>query len=238
MLSYLNNKFVNSSNKTKIELYILPLLFVYLLFYFFKNINHTEIVKSVKNNLNINEFKNKNFDGSFLQLFTDIEKIAKNSNFYITSLNNDNKIIKLKIDGKKEKLPIFINQIENLNNFTKIDTLNVYKKDSSDLYSFDFIIDLNKFFIKRIDITNNESKNEIILKTEKVVNLNIKSKIDYKLKAIIANYVLVNDKWLEIGDSIDDLKLIKIDRNSVFFKDKDKKLELVLANEEYLKNIY
>ncbi|MDZ7819408.1 MAG: hypothetical protein U5K55_12745 [Aliarcobacter sp.] len=63
-------------------------------------------------------------------------------------------------------------------------------------------------------------------------------KINYKLKAIIANYVLINDKWIKIGENIDDFELVHINRNFVFLKNDEKELKLELLNEEYLKNIY
>ena len=71
MLNQLNNKFINLSLKTKIEFYLLPLLLLYLIYYSFQNLINSEI-DEIKNSVNISQFENKKFDGSFLELFNQI----------------------------------------------------------------------------------------------------------------------------------------------------------------------
>ena len=49
---------------------------------------------------------------------------------------------------------------------------------------------------------------------------------------------MINDKWMKIGENIDDLQLIDINKNFVILENDNQKLKLELVNEEYLKNIY
>ena len=240
MLTYINNKFVNSSLKTKVELYLLPLMILYLLYYFSSSLFVVEKPFVVKNKINLEEYKNKKFEGSFLDFFSNIEEKAKQNNIQILSLNNKNNIVELKIQSPKEKLSLFIKQIENINKFTKITFITMYDKKDSNKYLFDLKIDLNKFYIKRIEKEKIISQ-KILPKPEEIKTKKIEIvKDNYELKAIIAEYVLVNDIWLKQGEDINGFKVDEIKRNSIVLenKNKDKKIRLELADEEYLENIY
>ena len=240
MLTYINNKFVNSSLKTKVELYLLPLMILYLLYYFSSSLFVVEKPFVVKNKINLEEYKNKKFQGSFLYFFSNIEEKAKENNIQILSLNNKNNIVELKIQSPKEKLSLFIKQIENINKFTKITFITMYDKKDSNKYLFDLKIDLNKFYIKRIEKEKIISQ-KILPKPEEIKTKKIEIvKDNYELKAIIAEYVLVNDIWLKQGEDINGFKVDEIKRNSIVLenKNKDKKIRLELADEEYLENIY
>lgn len=240
MLTYINNKFVNSSLKTKVELYILPLMILYLLYYFSSSLFVVEKPFVVKNKINLEEYKNKKFQGSFLDFFSNIEEKAKQNNIQILSLNNKKNIVELKIQSPKEKLSLFIKQIENINKFTKITFITMYDKKDSNKYLFDLKIDLNKFYIKRIEKEKIISQ-KILPKPEEIKTKKIEIvKDNYELKAIIAEYVLVNDIWLKQGEDINEFKVDEIKRNSIVLenKNKDKKIRLELADEEYLENIY
>ena len=240
MLTYINNKFVNSSLKNKVELYFLPLMIIYLLYYFSSSLFVVEKPFVVKNKINLEEYKNKKFQGSFLDFFSNIEDNAKQNNIQILSLNNKKNIVELKIQSPKEKLPLFIKQIENINKFTKITFITMYDKKDSNKYLFDLKIDLNKFYIKRIEKEKIISQ-KILPKPEEIKTKKIEIvKDNYELKAIIAEYVLVNDIWLKQGEDINGFKVDEIKRNSIVLenKNKDKKIRLELADEEYLENIY
>ena len=240
MLTYINNKFVNSSLKTKVELYLLPLMILYLLYYFSSSLFVVEKPFVVKNKINLEEYKNKKFQGSFLDFFSNIEEKAKENNIQILSLKNKKNIVELKIQSPKEKLSLFIKQIENINKFTKITFITMYDKKDSNKYLFDLKIDLNKFYIKRIEKEKIISQ-KILPKPEEIKTKKIEIvKDNYELKAIIAEYVLVNDIWLKQGEDINGFKVDEIKRNSIVLenKNKDKKIRLELADEEYLENIY
>ena len=240
MLTYINNKFVNSSLKTKVELYLLPLMILYLLYYFSSSLFVVEKPFVVKNKINLEEYKNNKFQGSFLNFFSNIKEKRKQNNIQILSLNNKKNIVELKIQSPKEKLSLFIKQIENINKFTKITFITMYDKKDSNKYLFDLKIDLNKFYIKRIEKEKIISQ-KILPKPEEIKTKKIEIvKDNYELKAIIAEYVLVNDIWLKQGEDINGFKVDEIKRNSIVLenKNKDKKIRLELADEEYLENIY
>lgn len=243
MLTYLNNKFINSLFRIKIELYLLPLMLIYFVYYLSVTFTNDEKLIEIKTNINISEYENKKFSGSFLELFSTIEKNAKLLNMQVISLNNKKNLIELKVNGKKDALPELIGKIENINSFTKIDSIIINNKNDLDVYSFNLKISLNKFYIKKLEKEKNIEKDKKAEKAEKAekvdaVSPSLKPKITYKIKGIIDNYVLINNSWIKKGESIDNLKLIEIKRNYVVLENNNKKLKLELQNEEYLKNIY
>lgn len=240
MLNQLNNKFINLSLKTKIEFYLLPLLLLYLIYYSFQNLINSEI-DEIKNSVNISQFENKKFDGSFLELFNQIEKNAKDLNIQVKSLNNKKNIIDLKVYSKIIDIPRLIKRIENLNNFTNISSINIYDKNDLDFYLIDFTIDLNKYYLKRIEKDEDIKATETQEKSDEIKEIKIpilEEKITYELKAIIADYVLINDIWIKKNENLNDFKLIEINKDYVLLQNDEKILKLELANEEYLKNIY
>lgn len=240
MLNQLNNKFINLSLKTKIEFYLLPLLLLYLIYYSFQNLINSEI-DEIKNSVNISQFENKKFDGSFLELFNQIEKNAKDLNIQVKSLNNKKNIIDLKVYSKIIDIPRLIKRIENLNNFTNISSINIYDKNDLDFYLIDFTIDLNKYYLKRIEKDEDIKATESQEKSDEIKEIKIpilEEKITYELKAIIADYVLINDIWIKKNENLNDFKLIEINKDYVLLQNDEKILKLELANEEYLKNIY
>ena len=240
MLNQLNNKFINLSLKTKIEFYLLPLLLLYLIYYSFQNLINSE-TDEIKNSVNISQFENKKFDGSFLELFNQIEKNAKDLNIQVKSLNNKKNIIDLKVYSKITDIPKLIKRIENLNNFTNISSINIYDKNDLDFYLIDFTIDLNKYYLKKIvkdeDIKATETQEKSDENKEIKISI-IEEKITYELKAIIADYVLINDIWIKKNENLNNFKLIEINKDYVLLQNDEKILKLELANEEYLKNIY
>lgn len=238
MLIYLNNKFTNSSFRIKLELYLLPLLLIYFVYYLSTNFNNTKKLIEIKNNINISEYENKKFNGSFLELFSIIEKSAKQLNMQVISLENKKNVIELKVNGKKDSIPDLIRTIENINSFTKIDSFIMKNKRDVDFYSFNLKIDLNKFYIKKFKKEKIIEKEEITMVNEEVKPASLKPIYTYKVKGIIDNYVLINNSWIKKGESIDNLKLIKINRNFVVLENNNKRIKLELQNEDYLKNIY
>ncbi|MBP6164078.1 MAG: hypothetical protein KA438_07915 [Aliarcobacter sp.] len=240
MLNQLNNKFINLSLKTKIEFYLLPLLLLYLIYYSFQNLINSE-TDEIKNSVNISQFENKKFDGSFLELFNQIEKNAKDLNIQVKSLNNKKNIIDLKVYSKITDIPRLIKRIENLNNFTNISSINIYDKNDLDFYLIDFTIDLNKYYLKRIEKDEDIKATETQEKSDEIKEIKIpilEEKITYELKAIIADYVLINDIWIKKNENLNNFKLIEINKDYVLLQNDEKILKLELANEEYLKNIY
>lgn len=226
MLNNLNNKFINSSLKTKIELYLLPLLLLYL-FYFLFHLE-TKDDSSIQAKVDFDYSKNQ-FEDSFLDLFSNIEDYALKNQIVIKSITNEKKIVFLKAKSKIENIEKFIKKIENLNNFTKIKSF-ILNKDDENQYVFEIQIDLNKFYIKKIE-KEVENQNQ---KTTFQINNSEKSK-EYKIRGIISEYAFINDIWLKKDENIDDLKLVKIEKDFVVLENENRKIILELNNEEYFK---
>lgn len=226
MLNNLNNKFINSSLKTKIELYLLPLLLLYLFYFLFHF--ETKDDSSIQAKVDFDYSKNQ-FEDSFLDLFSNIEDYALKNQIVIKSLTNEKKIVFLKAKSKIENIEKFIKKIENLNNFTKIKSF-ILNKDDENQYVFEIQIDLNKFYIKKIE-KEVENQNQ---KTTFQINNSEKSK-EYKISGIISEYAFINDIWLKKDENIDDLKLVKIEKDFVVLENENRKIILELNNEEYFK---
>ena len=222
----LNNKFINSSFKTKIELYLLPLLLLYLFYFLFHF--ETKDDSSIQAKVDFDYSKNQ-FNDSFLDLFSNIEDYALKNQIVIKSLTNEKKIVFLKAKSKIENIEKFIKKIENFNNFTKIKSF-ILNKDDENQYVFEIQIDLNKFYIKKIE-KEVENQNQ---KTTFQINNSEKSK-EYKIRGIISEYAFINDIWLKKDENIDDLKLVKIEKDFVVLENENRKIILELNNEEYFK---
>ena len=222
----LNNKFINSSLKSKIELYLLPLLLLYLFYFLFHFETKDDL--SIQAKVDFDYSKNQ-FEDSFLDLFSNIEDYALKNQIVIKSITNEKKIVFLKAKSKIENIEKFIKKIENLNNFTKIKSF-ILNKDDENQYVFEIQIDLNKFYIKKIEKeVENQSQ-----KTTLQINNSEKSK-EYKISGIISEYAFINDIWLKKDENIDDLKLVKIEKDFVVLENENRKIILELNNEEYFK---
>ncbi len=222
----LNNKFINSSLKTKIELYLLPLLLLYLFYFLFHFETKDDL--SIQAKVDFDYSKNQ-FEDSFLDLFSNIENYALKNEIVIKSITNEKKIVFLKAKSKIENIEKFIKKIENLNNFTKIKSF-ILNKDDENQYVFEIQIDLNKFYIKKMEKeVENQSQ-----KTTLQINNSEKSK-EYKISGIISEYAFINDIWLKKDENIDDLKLVKIEKDFVVLENENRKIILELNNEEYFK---
>lgn len=102
MLANFKNSFENSSLKTKIELYLLPLLCLFLLYLLF----YDEKIVEHQNNQNIEllNIENKKFTDSVLELSNKIEDIAKNENLLVQKTQSSKDEIIIQLKGKKDDL--------------------------------------------------------------------------------------------------------------------------------------
>lgn len=229
MLNYLNNKFTNSSVKTKIELYLLPLLLLYLCYFLFEfSLTQSSNIEEIKPKVDVNS-SNKEFKESFLDLFSNLEDYALKNQIVIFTLTNNKKIIVLKAKANLSNIQKFIKKIENINNFSKIKSLTLFKVDLEN-YIFEMEIDLSKFYIKKIE---KEIENQSSKLTSEIKN-NEKSK-EYKISGIISEYAFINDIWLKKDENIDDLKVTQVEKDFVVLENENKKIILELNNEEYFK---
>lgn len=229
MLNYLNNKFSSSSIKTKIELYLLPLLLLYLIYFLFSYPTKDRV--DIKTKIKIDDYSNLEFKDSFLDLFLNIQDYASKNQIVIFNISNNEKIVLIKAKANLENTKKFISKIENLNNFTNIKSFTLNKQDLEN-YSFELQIDLNKFYIKKsvkqtelVDIkVNNESVNK-----EKTFK--------YKINGIISDYAFINDTWFKKNEKIDDFTLTKIEKDFVVLENENSKIVLELNNEYDIKNL-
>lgn len=229
MLNYLNNKFINSSIKTKIELYLLPLLLLYLCYFFLEfSLNENSNIEEIKSKVDVNS-STKEFQDSFLNLFSKLEDYALENQIVIFTLTNNKKIILLKAKSNLSNIQKFIKKIENINNFSKIKSLTLSKADLEN-YILEMEVDLNKFYIKKIEkeLDNKALEQKLEIKNDE------KSK-GYKINAIISEYAFINDVWLKKDENIDDLKVAQIEKDFVVLENENKKIILELNNEEYFK---
>lgn len=226
MFNYLNNKFINSSIKTKIELYIFPLLLLYLIFFIFQS-TENELPK-IETKISINEYSNQEFRDSFFDLFSDIETYASKNQIKILSINNNKKIITIKAKAQLKNIEKLIRKIENINNFTNIKSFTL-SKDDLENYKFEIQIDLSKFFIKKIE-------EEIDIPLENEEFLNNQKNNDFKINGIILNYAFINDTWVTINDVINEYKIIKIGKDFVLLRNEDSEIKLEIIDENSDKN--
>lgn len=231
MLNYLNKKFIDSSLKTKIEVYLLPLLLLYLCYFFLGfNLNKNSENEEIKAKVDLN-YSNKEFKNSFLDLSSNLEEYASKNQIIIFTLTNNKKVFNIKAKANLIRIENFIKKIENLNNFSKIKTLTLNKVDL-DNYLFEIEVDFNKFYIKKIqkDGDTQEIKQKIVLTNDK------KTK-EYKINGIISEYAFINEIWLKKNEKLDDLILTKIEKDFVVLENENKKIILELNNEKYIKNL-
>jgi len=224
MLNLVKNSFETSSLKVKIELYILPILIIFLFYILIFEQNIEEFEE--KQNIDLVNFENKKYDKSVLELLNSIEQMAKNSNIFIQKSENIKDEIFLQAKSKKDDLLKFLHKIENLNSFTNIHSLNL-KKSEFDSYLFDLKVDISKFYIKK-KVDFKEIKENTISKNS--------SAVDFKIDAIIGKYAFINDDWIELNGFIDGYQLDFISRNFVILKKKEESIKLEVNSIEYLKN--
>ena len=215
MLKALDNNFVNSYLKTKIELYIFPILLIFLFYTIFQNDIKQDAIIESKIDF---DYSKMEFKDSFLELFSNLEEYASKNEIQIFNLTNNKKIVSIKAKSDFEKIQKLIQKIENLNNFTDIKSLKINKQELNSHF-VEIEIDLNKFYIKRLEKENQN-------------NQNIK---EYKLKAIVFDYAFINEIWLKKSEKIDDFELKQIERNFVVLQKENLDIKLEL-NDEYIKN--
>src|SRR5574344_74028 len=109
MLANFKNSFENSSLKTKIELYLLPILLLFLLYVLFYD--------------------------------------AKSENLIIQKTQSSKEQIIIQLKGKRDYLLNFLQKVEEINSFTKIDFLSL-KKFENEIYLIDIRVDVSKYYLK------------------------------------------------------------------------------------------
>ena len=230
MLANFKNSFENSSLKTKIELYLLPILLLFLLYVLFYN-EKIEENQNVQNSELLN-IENKKFTDSILELSNKIEDIAKSENLIIQKTQSSKEQIIIQLKGKRDYLLNFLQKVEEINSFTKIDFLSL-KKFENEIYLIDARVDVSKYYLKNKkakDIINIEQENINETKEEIVV------RPDFKINAIVGNNTFINDSWFELNDEVLGYKIETIANDYVILKNNKDIIKLEVNSIEYFKN--
>ena len=225
MLNFLNKKFTSSSIKTKIELFLLPLLLLYFVYYLCSIYIKDDL--QMKSNINFDEYSKKEFNESFLDFSSNLQDYALKNQIVIFNITNNKKVLFIKAKAKIGDIERFITTIETLNNFTNITFFTLNKQDNEN-YLFEVNVDLNKFYIKKL-------QKQIIKEIKPKIQTNNEKPIEYKISGIISDYAFINDTWVKKDEKIDDFKLTKIERNYIVLENENRKIKLELENENYLK---
>ena len=235
MLANFKNSFENSSLKTKIELYLLPILLLFLFYVLFYN-EKIEENQNVQNSELLN-IENKKFTDSILELSNKIEDIAKSENLIIQKTQSQKEQIIVQLRGKRDDLLRFLEKVEEINSFTKIDFLSL-KKFENEIYLIDIRVDVSKYYLKNKkvkDIINIEQE-EINGTKEDEYKEEIIVRPDFKINAIVGNNTFINDSWFELNDEVLGYKIETIASDYVILKNNKDIIKLEVNSIEYFKN--
>lgn len=181
------------------------------------------------------EISNKKFEGSYLEVLSSLENLANKNHITILTNEKDKESIFLKGKSKIIVLENFLKQIENLNNFSKVQSLVLYKKDENGYYFFDLRISFEKFYFKQL-----KNENELELKLEddtlKKTFKEIVENKKFEINAIIDKYALINGNWIEQNEEIDGYKLVELEMYFVILENETEKIKLEVDHGEYFKN--
>lgn len=235
MLANFKNSFENSSLKTKIELYLLPILLLFLCYVLFYN-EKIEENQNVQNSELLN-IENKKFTDSILELSNKIEDIAKSENLIIQKTQSSKEQIIIQLKGKRDYLLNFLQKVEEINSFTKIDFLSL-KKFENEIYLIDVRVDVSKYYLK-----NKKVKDIINIEQEEIngaKDYEYKEEIivrpDFKINAIVGNNTFINDSWFELNDEVLGYKIETIASDYVILKNNKDIIKLEVNSIEYFKN--
>ena len=235
MLANFKNSFENSSLKTKIELYLLPILLLFLFYVLFYN-EKIEENQNVQNSELLN-IENKKFTDSILELSNKIEDIAKSENLIIQKTQSSKEQIIIQLKGKRDYLLNFLQKVEEINSFTKIDFLSL-KKFEKEIYLIDVRVDVSKYYLKNKkvkDIINIEQE-DINETKEDEHKEEIVVRPDFKINAIVGNNTFINGSWFELDDEVLGYKIETIASDYVILKNNKDIIKLEVNSIEYFKN--
>jgi len=220
MLKSIGNNFVNSSIKVKMQLYILPLFFIYFYIYFYTGTNKEYIQD---NRFKLDGLLTKKFNKSYLEIIKKIENYSNSEKIKIISIEYKNKNLLIKGKTTLLKIKSLIRKLEIINNYSNIILVNILIKGKSNEYSFEINTEFKKYYIKDKNKTEKKDKAQLVKK---------KSKDIFKLNAIVSNYILLNNKWYTLKERVGKYKIIEIKEKSVILDYKGTNLDLKLYKNE------
>ena len=196
----MNNKiyFDSFTNREKIILYIIPIMIIVLYFMY----KPKTIQKDYYNNIyNVNT-------KSQLEVINYFQKIIKLNKIDLISIAFNNNIINIKINSNINKIVKFINTtyLE-----YEIISYNISNKNKN-IYLDITYNSTKQVYYEKNNISKYKLKNPFI---------KIKSKNSKLSKAIIGEYVLINNKWYKKGDNYKNKIITNIFKNEIELKDKN-----------------
>jgi hypothetical protein len=199
VLNYLENSFDSFSTKIKVELILFPLVIFFILIYIFKYEVKNQVIEQNKSY----SLENIKMEKQIVDILKDIESFLKSNNIETINISNYEKEIELKISSDIRNKIRLLNFLEAYNNFSKIVYLQSSKKILTVKLSFE------NLYVKKVLMLEN-----------RILKLDNKNMKELYLEAIVGNRVLINKKWLKIGDKISQFRLLKIEDNKAFFNRK------------------
>lgn len=202
LLAYLEDRFYLLSKKSKIELFLFPLLVLALIYML---LTQEEKIKRDTNFFNVKfnkSFQNKDLD--FVTILKDIESFSSKNKILIENISRNETTLNIELSALINKQILFINFLENYNSFSKIENLKIDKK------SLNLEVVFQKQFVKeKINLKNRISKLKITAN---------KSTIELNLLAIVGDMVNINNTWIQKFEEINGFKLIKVYPNKVLLE--------------------
>ena len=161
MLKSIGNNFVNSSIKVKMQLYILPLFFIYFYIYFYTGTNKEYIQD---NRFKLDGLLTKKFNKSYLEIIKKIENYSNSEKIKIISIEYKNKNLLIKGKTTLLKIKSLIRKLEIINNYSNIILVNILTKGKSNEYSFEINTEFKKYYIKDKNKTEKKDKAQLVKK--------------------------------------------------------------------------
>lgn len=218
LLNHLEDSFEKSSLKVKIELFLFPLILAFLLFYILKNNEDNYTGTTFSGNIFIQK---KQMEKSYIELIKDIENYLSKNQIELINISNFNEKIQMELSSHLVKSLKFLNFIENYNNFSKIESIKI---ENTKVY---LNLNFQQSYVKK-ENKNIEEQLKFLEEYEQYTK-------EFDLKAIVGKMVLINDKWLTLGEKVNNsFTLLKINKDSVILEKEKIEFELRLYKNESL----
>ncbi|HIP12082.1 MAG TPA: hypothetical protein EYG97_03720 [Arcobacter sp.] len=220
--------FNNLSSLQQIQLYIIPLMIVVFVYI---NYSSPKLVKNNNTNLHINKeitkYKNKldslkdeNKQIEPLKIISSYEYLANKFKVNILNLSISKHLITIQYKSKHKNAISYLNSLEKI----------------SDIMTFD-ILSEGKYTI--VNVVTNISNSKSINTINQTINQNIYNPFKEKkilqtiqAKAIIDSFVMLDGKWYQLNDIYKKAKIIKISKNYITLKSKNKTTILKVFDDE------
>ena len=196
----MNNKiyFDSFTSREKIILYIIPIMIIVLYFMYKPKI----IQKDYNNNIYNTNTKSQ------LEVINYFQKIIKLNKIDLISIGFNNNIINIKINSNINKIVKFINTT-----YLEYEIISYNISDKNKKIYLDITYNSTKqVYYEKRNISKYKLRNPFI---------KIKSKNNKLSKAIIGEYVLINNKWYKKGDKYKNKIITNIFKNEIELKNKN-----------------